>query len=411
MRLLLLHPNFPAQFRHVAAALGRDPGNKVVFGTKTERPEWNIPGVAKAVYKDPGKVSDKSHKLAAPYEEAVLQGEAVYKMLAGLKSKGFRPDLIYGHSGWGTTLYVKEVFPETPLLCYFEWFYDPFGADANFDPQPRTEKPRNRPPALIRTRNAPILNDLWTCDRGVCPTNWQKSQFPREYRGKLEVIHDGIDTDYFAPDQKAGFEHEGLDLSGAEEVVTYTARGMEPYRGFPQFMEAAKIVMDRRKGCHVVIAGSDRVCYGSPPPDGKSWKQIMLERLELDNGRLHFVGSLPYGKYRRLLQRSTVHVYLTRPFVLSWSAIEAMSCGCAMVVSDTPPVREAFVHRENGLYADFYSSEEIAGRLIEVLEDRDLAAKLRENARRTAVESYSLKKLLPAHLAVMADTARGLYSG
>lgn len=410
MRLLLLHPNFPAQFRHVAGALGRDPKNQVVFATKNERPEWKIKGVKKAVYKFEENKTEGRHKLVDPFEEAVRQGEAVYALLADLKSKGFKPDLIYGHSGWGTTLYVKEVYPETPLLCYFEWFYDPSGADANFDPLPRTKKPGIRPPQLLRTRNAPILNDLWACDRGISPTRWQHSQFPAEFRHKLDILHDGIDTDYFAPDGEAALKLDGLDLSDAEEIVTYTARGMEPYRGFPQFIEAAAAVLKKRRNCRVVVAGSERVCYGTPPPDGKSWKTIMLEKLDLDEERLHFVGSLPYGKYKLLLQCSSVHVYLTRPFVLSWSAVEAMSCGCAMVVSDTPPVREAFVDGENSLYADFYSAGEIAECIDRLLEDRALAARLGDNARRTAVENYSLAKLLPRHLSVMAETAIGRHS-
>lgn len=406
-----MHPNFPAQFRHVAGALGRDQGNKIVFATKNERPEWVIQGVTKAIYTPSGNSAKDANRLVAPYDEAVRQGEAAHKLLTDLKSKGFRPDLIYGHSGWGNTLYVKDVFPETPLLCYFEWFYDPYGADANFDPPQKTKKPKERPPALLRTRNAPILNDLWTCDYGICPTMWQRSQFPKMFHHKLQVIHDGIDTDYFAPDPEARLDFAGLDLPGGSEIVTYTARGMEPYRGFPQFMEAAQLVLKKRKDCHVVIAGSERVCYGSPPANGKTWKQIMLEKLKPDAKRLHFVGSLPYGQYKRLLQCSSVHIYLTRPFVLSWSAVESMACGCAMVVSDTPPVREAFVHGENGMYADFYSAPEIAERIIQVLADKDLAARLRENARRTAVERYSLKKLLPRHLKVVQDTARGRYSG
>jgi glycosyltransferase involved in cell wall biosynthesis len=186
---------------------------------------------------------------------------------------------------------------------------------------------------------------------------------------------------------------------------------MEPYRGFPQFMEAADAVLKKRKDCHVVVAGSERICYGSPRPDGKSWKDAMLEKLDPDRSRLHFVGSLPYGQYKRLLQCSTVHVYLTRPFVLSWSAVEAMACGCAMVVSDTPPVREAFTHGENGMYADFFSAAEIGARIEELLSDKKLAARVSENARRTAEERYALKKLLPRHIAVMADTARGRYGG
>jgi glycosyltransferase involved in cell wall biosynthesis len=409
MRALFLHPNFPAQFRHVAAALGREGRHKIVFATKNERPEWNIPGVEKALYKAPDSDEQTGRHLVKPFADAVLQGEAVYKLLTGLKAKGFRPDIIYGHSGWGTTLYIKEVFPEAPFLGYFEWFYDPEGYDANFDPPRRSKKPKEKPPSILRTRNAAILNDLWVCDRGICPTHWQKSQFPVQLRDKLQVLHDGVDTDYFAPDENARLRLPGLDLSQAEEIVTYASRGMEPYRGFPQFMQAVDLLLKKRKSCHVVIAASERVCYGSKPKDGKSWKEIMLSKLDLDMDRLHFTGSLPYGQYKSLLQASKVHVYLTRPFVLSWSAVESMACGCSLVASDTPPVREALRDRESALLADFYSPEDIALRIEELLEDRALAETLSGAARAVAEERYSLKKLLPRHLGVIADTARGRY--
>jgi len=408
VRILFIHPNFPAQFRHVAAVFGRDKRNQVLFLTKNERPEWNIPGVRKVLYVPGGEAAEQVHRLAAPLDTAVREGEAVFTACRKLKVSGFRPDLVYAHSGWGTSMYLREVWPDVPLMCYFEWFYDPGGADAVFDLPPGAE----RGPTVLRTRNAPIFNDLWTCDQGLCPTRWQRAQFPQEYRPRIAVLHDGVDTGYFIPDPEArivldGVDGKTLDLSGAGEIVTYTARGMEPYRGFPQFMEAMALLLERRKQTHVVVAGSERICYGGPRPDKRSWKEAMLEKLDLPMDRLHFTGSLPYGKYRTLLQASSVHVYLTRPFVLSWSAVEAMACGCQVVGSDTPPVRELIRHGHNGLLADFFSPQDIALRVEEALEDKDRAAKLRAAARATAEDRYSLAKLLPIHCRLMADTARG----
>lgn len=408
MRILFVHPNFPAQFRHVAAAFGRDRRNQVLFLTKNERPEWNIPGVRKALYQPQGEAAEQVHRLAAPMDTAVREGEAVFQACRKLKASGFAPDLIYAHSGWGTTLYLREVWPDAPLMCYFEWFYDPHGADALFDLPQGAE----RGPTLLRTRNAPIFNDLWTCDQGLSPTRWQQVQFPREYRPRIAVLHDGVDTAFFTPDAEArmvvdGPDGESLDLSGAEEVVTYAARGMEPYRGFPQFMEAMALLLERRSRTHVVVAGSERVCYGGPRSDGRSWKEVMLDKLSLPQDRLHFTGSLPYGQYRTVLQASSVHVYLTRPFVLSWSAVEAMACGCLMVASDTPPVREVVRHDENGLLADFFSPEDIADKVEQALEDKEQARRLRAAARATAEERYSLARLLPIHCRLMTDTARG----
>ena len=408
MRILFLHPNFPAQFRHVAALFGRDKRNQVLFMTKNERPEWNIPGVRKVLYAPDGQVAQEVHRLAAPLDTAVREGQAVFAACRKLKASGFTPDLVYAHSGWGTSMYLREIWPHAPLMCYFEWFYDPGGADANFDLPQGAE----RAPTVLRTRNAPIFNDLWTCDQGLCPTRWQHSQFPPEYRPRIAVLHDGVDTSWFVPDPEARLVLEGpelpaLDLSGVEEVVTYTARGMEPYRGFPQFMEAMSLLLKRRKGTHVVVAGSERVCYGGPRPDGKSWKQAMLDTLDLPMDRLHFTGSLPYGQYRTLLQCSSAHVYLTRPFVLSWSVVEAMACGCLVVGSDTPPVRELIEPGRNGLLADFFSPRDIADRVDEALSDTDRAARLRAAARATAEERYALSRLLPIHARLMVDTARG----
>lgn len=404
MRVLLLHPNFPAQLRHVAAALGRGKDNVVVFATKNPRNEWHIPGVSKVLFSPEDENGYKVHHLAGPFQEAVLQGEAMHRTAHLLKSRGFRPDVIYANSGWGATMYLKDVWPDVPLMCYFEWFYDPEGEDARFEPQAGPPD-AYRPPLLMRTRNGTIFNDLWTCEQGLSPTRWQRSQFPEEYRDKIAVLHDGVDTDFFSPLPGAKMVLPGLDLSGAEEVVTFAGRGMEPYRGFPAFMKAAEIVLRERPRAHVVVAGSERVCYGSPRADGKSWKQHMLENLDLDESRLHFVGALPYGAYRDMLRASHVHVYLTRPFVLSWSFIESMACGCVLAASDTPPVREAVTHGESALLFDFFNPREQADRIQELLDDRTMAAGLGRAARETALERYSLSKLLPRHLELLRRTA------
>ncbi|WP_461210255.1 glycosyltransferase [Desulfocurvus sp. DL9XJH121] len=409
MRVLLIHPNFPAQLRHVAAALGRDAGNVVVFATKNPRHEWTIPGVSKVLFTPNGGKDLKTHRLAEPFHEAVLQGEAMHRVAYGLKERGFTPDVIYANSGWGASMYLRDIWPDAPLMCYFEWFYDPRGEDSHFASPPQAPG-QYEPPSLSRTRNSTIFNDLWECDQGLSPTHWQRSQFPENFRDKIAVLHDGVDMDFFSPPNgtgaaRRGLALPGLDLTKAEEVVTFAGRGMEPYRGFPQFMKAAEILLKERPGLHVVVAGNDRVCYGPCRTDGKTWKQFMLETLDLDTDRLHFVGSLPYGLYRDLLRATHAHVYLTRPFVLSWSFIEAMACGCPLAASDTSPVREAATHGENALLFDFHDVRALADRVRTLLNDRALAASLGAAARRTAVERYDLKSLLPRHLALLWRTA------
>lgn len=414
MRFLFLHPNFPAQFRHLATALGKDPHHQVVFGTR--RAEGSLPGVHKALYRVLRSVYPQTHHYVRSLENAVLEGQAVFRMAQRLKAQGFVPDVIYGHSGWGAMLFMKDVFPQAKLYGYFEWFYRAHGSDADFDPSDPLEVDAA---AKLRVQNTSILIDLVNCDRALAPTHWQQQQFPVEFRPKLKVHHDGIDTTFFSPQPNAKLvlPTVGLDLSGADEIITYATRGMEPYRGFPQFMEAVALIQQRRPHCHVVVAGDDRVAYGKLLPDGKTYKQLMLEKLSLDMSRLHFTGSLPYIQYRQVLQASSAHIYLTRPFVLSWSMLEAMACGCLLIGSNTAPVTEVIQDGKNGLLADFFSPTEIADRVDEVLEQGDRYSTIRTNARKTVLNHYRLQKLLPQHLQwlqqeIVSSTAssRGLSS-
>lgn len=264
MRILFLHPNFPAQFRNLATVLARDPGNEVLFGTK--RLEGNIPGVKKILYKPSREVRKEIHPYLHSTEGAILEGQAAYRMAVQLKSQGFIPDVIFGHSGWGSTMFMKDVFPKTLLLCYFEWFYNAHGSDADFNPElPLSANSE----ACIRVKNTPILLDLYSADKGISPTHWQQQQFPNQYQDKIIVHHDGVDTDFFKPKvgAKLILPQWDLDLSQVDELVTYVARGMEPYRGFPQFMEAVALLQKKRPKCHVVVVGADRVEYGPTFPE------------------------------------------------------------------------------------------------------------------------------------------------
>ena len=394
-KILFLHPNFPAQFRHLAKVLGEDPNYQVVFATK--RQEGNIKGVQKVIYKPSRTARPETHHYVRNLENAVLQGQAMYRIGEQLKKEGFYPDIVYGHSGWGPTLFIKDIFPKATLLGYFEWFYHAHGTDADFDPSDPLSADDE---ARIRVKNAAILIDLYSCDRGLCPTNWQKQQFPPEYHHKLTVIHDGVDTDYFKPkaDAQLILPRLNLDLSQAKEIITYVARGMEPYRGFPQFMETVEILQKQRPECHVVIAGENRVAYGKKLPDNKTYKELMLEKLDLDLNRIHFTGLIPYTEYLQVLQASSVHIYLTRPFVLSWSMLEAMASGCLIVASNTPPVTELITDGYNGFLVNFFSPDQIANKVIEVLDNQSSMDKVRSKARETIIKNYHLPDLLSQHL-------------
>jgi glycosyltransferase involved in cell wall biosynthesis len=400
MKFFFLHPNFPAQFRHLAAVLAQDSRHQVVFGTT--RAEGNMPGVTKVLYQESRPVQPQTHHYVRPLEAAVLQGQAVYRLALNLKSQGFLPDVVYAHSGWGPGLFVKDVFPQAKFCGYFEWFYHAHGSDADFDPSDPLDADAE---AKIRIKNAPILIDLVSCDRALSPTQWQKQQFPPEFLPKIKVLHDGVDTDFFSPQPSAKLvlPHLSLDLAQASEIITYVARGMEPYRGFPQFMQTVSLLQQRRPQCQIVVVGEDRVAYGKNLPDGKTYKQLMLETLPLDLSRLHFTGLLPYSQYLQVLQASSVHIYLTRPFVLSWSMLEAMATGCLIVASDTAPVRELITSKENGLLVDFFNPEEIADTVEAVLDNPSAYQLLREAARDKIVQHYHLPTLLAEHLQWLLD--------
>lgn len=394
MKILLLHRNFPAQFRHLAAYLAKDPSNQVVF--ITARKEDNMPGVTKVVYNLAREVPKEAHRYLRFYEESIIHGQAAAQAALALKNQGFVPDIIFGHS-WGSTLFMKDIYPDTPLLCYLEWFYRAYGSDVDF------EKPGPLPvnlEAMLRIKNSHILVDLYTCDHGITPTKWQHSQFPSEYHDKITILHDGINTDLLKPDPTAKLmlPHLNLDLSKEEEIITYVSRGLEPYRGFHKFIETVSIILKRRPKAHVVIVGEDKPFYGGISASGKTYKEEMLEKFSLDMSRVHFTGRLQYDHYLKVLQASSVHVYLTYPFVLSWSFLEAMSVGCAVVGSSTTPVQEVIRDGENGLLADFFSPENIADKIEEVLNHPDKMQTMRIKARETIINNYALKDLLPRQI-------------
>jgi glycosyltransferase involved in cell wall biosynthesis len=403
MRILFLHRNFPGQFLHLARHFAQDPQNQVVF--ITERKDRSIQGVLKAVYKIAQRDMSKTHQYLRTYEEAILHGQASARVAIDLKKKGFIPDIIFGHT-WGQNLFMKDLFPGTPLMGYFEWFYNTQGSDVDFDPvNPVTTDTQAR----VRIKNSPILVDLYSCDHGVCPTQWQLEQFPEEFRHKITVLHDGINTDYFKPDlnSKPVLPQIKLGLSGAKEIVTYVSRGLEPYRGFPQFMEATALILEKRPECHIVIVGEDKVFYGSKPPDGKTFKQLALEKTGLDTTRVHFTGYIPYDRYLKVLQASSAHVYLTYPFVLSWSMLEAMSAGCLVLASNTPPVTEVIRDGHNGILFDFFSPREIAGKVNDALDHQEDMLQIRHYARETILKKYDLKDLLPRQVKLIKGLAEG----
>ncbi len=404
MKILFVHQNFPAQYRWLAETLAKDPAWQVMAlgETSNVKRRGKLPGVNTAGYAAPAPASPQTHHYVKPLEGAVRRGQAVVRACLELKKRGFVPDIVYAHPGWGEALFLRDVFPKARLTLYCEFYYRAQDRDVGFDPEfPASMDDEFR----VRIKNAAHLLSLEAADRGISPTRWQRDAFPPEYRERIVLAHEGVDTDLARPDPAAELAlGKGLKLTARDEVVTYVARNLEPYRGFHSFMRSLPELLRRRPRAQVLIVGADGVSYGQSLPKGQTYQKKYLEEVgkEIDPARVHFLGQVPYNTLLRVYQVSTAHVYLTYPFVLSWSLLESMSAGCALVASRTAPVEEVITDGENGHLVDFFKPGDIAARVTEVLEHRQDQAALRDRARRTIVESYDLKRVcLPRQIELL----------
>jgi glycosyltransferase involved in cell wall biosynthesis len=402
MRVLFLHQNFPGQFLHLAKGLAQA-GHEV--RAVAISPRLALPGVSVTRYA-PARGSTRGiHPWAIDFETKAIRAEACARKLCELDAAGFTPDLIIGHPGWGETWLVKEVWPATRLLCLQEFFY---GADLNFDPE--FPMPARDGAFRFRLKNNCLLPGLDGMDWGMSPTLWQQQQFPERYRSRISVAFEGIDTDLVCPGpaDTLSVASPPVTLSRGDELVTFVNRNLEPYRGYHTFMRALPGLFQRRPDARVVIVGGDEAGYGAAPPSG-TWRERFLDevRERIDLRRVHFVGKLPYNALLDLFRISRCHVYLTYPFVLSWSMLEAMSTGAIVVGSRTGPVEEVIVDGDNGLLVDFFDADALASRVADVLAAPDRYQPLRERARRTILERYALQRCLPRQIAIAQAVCRG----
>ncbi len=400
MNLLFIHQNFPGQFKHLAPALAKQ-GHTVVAMTRQNVTVSPWQGVTLIPYAL-NRVSTKNiHPWVSDFETKVIRAEACFRAALQLRTQGFTPDRIIAHPGWGESLFLKEIWPQAPLIIYCEFFYHAQGADIGFDPEFPVEDAADV--CRVRLKNLNNLLHVDIAEVGLAPTHWQASTFPQPFRDRIRVIHDGIDTLLAAPNPQARIrlEQRGLEWRPGDELITFVNRNLEPYRGFHCFMRALPEIQRRRPQAHILIVGGDEISYGVPLPEGQTYRQKYLNELagQLDLNRLHFVGKVPYAVFLQVLQVSAVHIYLTYPFVLSWSLLEALSSGCLVVGSRTPPVEEVITHGHNGLLFDFFNPQELADTVIEALAQPDRLRPLRTRARQTLIERYDLHTVcLPQQL-------------
>lgn len=383
------------------------PGNTVVAMGEKKTHSRNLPGLHHVWYPRPRGANPSTHHYVRNLEGCVRRGQSVFKACMEMKKKGFAPDVVCCNPGWGEGLFLREAFPRAKLLYLYEFFYRFKGSDVNFDP----EYTSSLDDALrTRIKNSSMLLSLDACDMVVCPTKWQRDQLPAEYLYKASVIHDGINTRIAVPDKDVVFPMNGScpDLTAKDEVITFVNRNLEPYRGFHVFMRALPKILEQHPRAHILILGGDEVSYGRPLPKGQTYRKKLLKETGLSSDRVHFLGRVGYPTFIKLLQVSSVHVYLTYPFVLSWSMLESMSAGCALVASATPPVQEIIKDGQNGLLVDFFDQDGLAKRISEVLDHPDRMKRMRKQARKTVVQRYDLAdKCLPKNVQLIERLAQG----
>ena len=412
MHVLFVHQNFPAQFGHIAAHLIDKMGWQCSF--VSEQPAGVVGGIRKIQYRTTGGATKVNHFCSRTFENTVWHCEGVYRDLRPMV-KEFRPDLIVGHSGFGSTLFLREIYPDVPVVNFFEYFYRPHDVHSDMDFRTDLGWQLDEMKYLrSRSRNSMILLDLNNCQIGYCPTEFQRSRFPLEYQSKLRVVFDGIDRRvYHGHDEalrpplseRGPRTIAGVELPAGAKVVTYCSRGFESMRGFDIFMRAAKLICDRDPDVVVLVAGTDRIAYGGDESytGGKSFKEWTLAQQAYDLNRIRFVGRIDPHELARMLAMSDLHIYLTVPFVLSWSMMDAMSAGAVVLGSRTAPVEEMIRDGENGLLADFFSTEEFADKAIAALSDLAGHRALGRAAEAMIAERYSLEAVTPLMLKLYED--------
>ena len=402
MKILFIHQNFPGQFKFLAPSLAAQ-GHQVraMLMNEVATNEWQ--GVRLFPYRAARRSSTSIHPWVSDIETKTIRGEACFRAALRMKADGYTPDVVIAHPGWGESLFIKEVWPTARLGIYCEFYYHADGADLGFDPEfSDTDEGRS---CRIHLKNLNNLLHAQIADAGLSPTAWQANTYPEGIRSKISVIHDGIDTTAIKPnpDVQVSIRND-LTLNRQCEVITFVSRNLEPYRGFHVFMRTLPALLKVRPNAQILVIGGDEISYGARPLAGENWRSVLTKEIrpavsDSDWQRVHFLGKLPYSQFIALLQVSTVHVYLTYPFVLSWSLLEAMSVGASIVASGTAPVREVIRHAENGQLVDFFDVAALIREICALLDNPAERRRLGNNAREFVKHHFDLKSVcLPQQL-------------
>ena len=392
MKYLFVHDAFPGQFIHLLRHLHGQSGGEIMAASR-KGSSLDLP-IEQIIYDMPKSATGLGARQAAS-----ALGVDLFQKLAPYAKEGYRPDFILSHASSGAAMYLRDLFPDARFTSFLEWYYqNPPVTGA------KNAQAFHRVTAANSARNGILAAEFDVADAAYAPTRFQRSQFPAKWQHFIEVCHEGIDTNKFKPNPTATFEVAGKTFSADDEIITYAARGMERTRGFPEFMKAVAEVQKQRPNTHVLIAGADRQCYdpgGRGKPGLKSWAE---RKVDYDPERTHFVGLIKEPQFIKMLQVSSVHIYASIPFVLSWSCLNAMSVGVPVIASDNAPVQEVITDGENGVLLDAADTPKLVQRINEVLDDRATAQQLGAAARDTIVRRFELAACVDRQLRLVQGT-------
>ncbi|MGV6839549.1 MAG: glycosyltransferase [Planktomarina sp.] len=398
MKLLFVHQNMPGQYRELVEWIVAQGNHEVAFLTQKKKLE--LPGVRKILYEVRNTPKKDAFTLSKEWERTAGVGLAAARALEKhVKTENWVPDIMIGHVGWGEMTFLKEILPNTPMIGFFEYFYILKGGIKGFDPN---DQPTEWSPYILKGRNVVNYVNIESVDLGHTPMKWQRDTFPKSFHHKMYVCHDGIRTDKLRPNPNVQFKLGRMDkaITRNDEIITYMTRSLEPTRGFHMMMRAIPKIQRKRPNVRIIIIGENSNSYGSKSNHEGGYKGEMLDELrgQLDMSRIHFMGRVPYQTFQQIVQISRCHVYLTMPFVLSWSFLESMSMEATVVAADVGPVREVVDHGRNGFLVDFFDPEALANQVVDVLAHQKSVQGIGAAARKTVECRYDFNKVcLPRH--------------